>query len=140
MELPEASLEEAVELEELTELHPDLFGDTRETDLILGYLLKTRKIAIDSSSTGTVVKFLQATGKSKPAQQLNSSSFWSGSPAKPKEKSSEITEVDRSLATLKRTEKLLNDEIQSLEAEMSKLRDIAKARLNEGSRVAVRRL
>lgn len=147
MQLPEASLEEVIDLEELTDLYPDLFPDDDETQIILRHLQRMGKIAIDASSAQTMVKFLvQSTPKKsqKNAQSLNntSSSVWSSTPPiKAKEKpSAEITEVDRSLAALKRTEKLLDSEIKELEDQMNALKLTAKVKLNEGNREAVRNL
>ena len=136
MQLPIATSEDIIELEELTDLHPEVFSDPDEVQLILSHLQKLGKVAIDESSDQTMIKFVVPTAKAKPSQLNNSG--WSLSPAKPKEKSAEITEVDRSLATLKRTEKLLNDEIDNLESEMSTLERTARIRLKEGSRGAVR--
>lgn len=123
-------------MEELADLHPEYFSDLEETQLILRHLQKMGKVAIDASPEQTMVKFVVPTVKSKQSQLNNSG--WSISPLKSKEKSSEISEVDRSLATLKRTEKLLNDEIDSLEKEMNTLENTARTRLKEGSRGAVR--
>lgn len=143
MELPEAASDEVIELEELTDLYPDLFSDDEETQIILNQLQKTGRAAVDSSASQTMVKFLLPTvkspvGKSKPVQQ-NCTPIRSKSPVKAnKEKLSvEITEVDRSLATLKRTEKLLADEINELEDQMVALEQTARSRLREGARAAV---
>lgn len=136
LQLPLASSEEIIELEELTELHPEIFPDPNEVELILSHLKKMGKVAIEESTDRTMVKFIVPDVKTKQSQLNNSG--WTPSPAKPKEKSAEITEVDRSLATLKRTEKLLNDEIDNLESEMSRLEQAARSRIKEGSRLAVR--
>lgn len=95
-------------------------------------------MAIESSSTQTVVKFLVASTKSSKTKSANTSLLWNLSPVKPKEKAAvEITEVDRSLATLKRTEKLLTEEIDKIEEDMNGLEQTAKTRLKEGARGAV---
>ncbi len=135
LQLPIASSEEIIEVEELTDMHPEMFSDPDETQLVLNHLQKMGKVAIDASGEQAMIKFIVPTVKTKQSQLNNSG--WSISPAKPKEKTSEITEVDRSLATLKRTEKLLNDEIDNLEAEMNTLEQTARTRLKEGSRGAV---
>lgn len=138
LQLPIASSEEIMEVEELTDLHPEVFGNDEETQLILNHLQNLGKVAIEASSDQTMIKFIVPTIKTKQSQLNNSG--WSVSPAKQKEKTIEITEVDRSLATLKRTEKLLNDEIESMEMEMKTLEQTARARLKEGSRGAVRKI
>lgn len=125
-----------MEVEELLDLHPEVFGDEEEAQLILNHLQKMGKVAIEASSEQTMIKFIVPTVKTKQSQ-LNHSG-WGVSPAKQKEKTIEITEVDRSLATLKRTEKLLNDEIDSMETEMKTLEQTARTRLKEGSREAVK--
>ncbi len=135
LQLPVASIEEIMELEELTDLHPEIFTDEEETQIILNHLQKIGKVAIEVSSDQPMIKFIVPTVKTKQSQLNNSG--WSISPAKQKEKTIEITEVDRSLATLKRTEKLLNDEIESMESEMKTLEQTARMRLKEGSRGAV---
>ena len=146
MQLPEASSEEVVDLEELMELYPDLFPDDYETQIILDQLRRTGKVIIDGSSSQTMLKFLNVSAspkKSKSASaMLNSSLSVRSTPPvqRTKEKaaaSTEITEVDKSLAALKRTEKLLDSEISELEDQMNALKLTAKARLNEGSREAV---
>ena len=136
---PMASSEEVVDIEELSELYPELFFDDEETHLIFSQLQKSGKVAIESSSTQTMVKFLVSSNKTtKTKSAANTSLLWNLSPVKPKEKAAvEITEVDRSLATLKRTEKLLTDEIDKLEEDMNGLEQTAKARLKEGARGAV---
>lgn len=136
LQLPIASSEEIMEVEELTDLHPEVFGNDEETQLILNHLQNLGKVAIEASSDQTMIKFIVPTIKTKQSQLNNSG--WSVSPAKQKEKTIEITEVDRSLATLKRTEKLLNDEIESMEMEMKTLEQTARARLKEGSRGAAK--
>lgn len=123
-------------MEELTDMHPEIFADSEDTELILNHLQKMGKLAIDNSSDQTMVKFIVPTVNKTKQSQLNNSG-WSTSPAKPKERTSEITEVDRSLATLKRTEKLLNEEIDNLEIEMNTLEQTARTRLKEGTRGAV---
>lgn len=138
LQLPVASSGEIIEMEELMDMHPEEFSDSEETRLILNHLQKMGKLAIDESSENTMIKFIVPTVSKTKQSQLNNSG-WSISPAKPKEKSAEITEVDRSLATLKRTEKLLNDEIDNLEMEMNTLEQTARIRLKEGSRGAVRK-
>lgn len=134
-----ASSEEVVDIEELTDLYPELFLNDEETHLIFSQLQKLGKVAIESSSTQTMIKFLVSSNKTtKTKSAANSSLLWNLSPVKPKEKAAvEITEVDRSLATLKRTEKLLTDEIDKLEEDMNGLEQTAKARLKEGARGAV---
>lgn len=102
--------------------------------MLLNQLRKMGKIVIDTSSESVVVKFLAPTVKTKQSQ-LNKS--WSVSPAKIKEKPVEITEADKSLATLKRTEKILHQEITKFEEEMNLLEQTAKAKLREGSRTGV---
>lgn len=124
-----------MELEELTDEHSEIFTDDEETQLILNHLQQIGKVAIESSSDQTMIKFIVPTVKAKQSQLNNSG--WSISPAKQKEKAIEITEVDRSLATLKKTEKLLNDEIDNMESEMKTLEQTARTRLKEGSRGAV---
>nr|CAH0102021.1 unnamed protein product [Daphnia galeata] len=136
LQLPVASTEEIMELEELTDLHPEIFTDEEETQIILNHLQKIGKVAIEVSSDQPMIKFIVPTVKTKQSQLNNSG--WSISPAKQKEKIIEITEVDRSLATLKRTEKLLNDEIESMESEMKTLEQTARMRLKEGSRGAAK--
>ena len=135
LQLPIASSEEIIEIEELTDLHPEIFSNSEETQMVLNHLQKMGKVAIDTSGEQTMIKFIVPTVKTKQSQLNNSG--WSISPAKTKEKAIEITEVDRSLATLKRTEKLLNDEIENLESEMNTLEQTARTRLKEGSRGAV---
>ncbi|XP_046656454.1 charged multivesicular body protein 7-like [Daphnia pulicaria] len=136
LQLPIASTEEIMELEELTDEHSEIFNDDEETQLILNHLQQIGKVAIESSSDQTMIKFIVPTVKAKQSQLNNSG--WSISPAKQKEKAIEITEVDRSLATLKRTEKLLNDEIDNMESEMKSLEQTARTRLKEGSRGAAK--
>ena len=130
---------ETLEIAELVEMHPEFFYNSEEAHILLTHLQKTGKVVIDTSSPETMIKF---NAQEKTKSSLNSS-FWSlsssSSPvqSKSKEKPAEITEVDRSLVTLKRTEKFLVEEIDKLELDITTLRQTAKSRLKEGSRAAV---
>ena len=135
MQLPIASSGETITLDELMELYPDEFPSSDEADYILNHLQKSGKVAVDSSSSETMVKFLtiKKTTPKSPAPSLSAVK----SPVKVKETSTEITEVDRTLATLKRTEKLLNDEVDKLHNDMAALEQTARLKLREGARSAV---
>jgi len=138
--LPIAVSGEVVEIDELGEMYPEFFSDSQEAHILLTHLHKTGKIAIDTTSPQTMIKFIVP---EKTKSNLNSSFRSTSSSLSPiqskskNEKPSEITEVDRSLAKLKKTEKLLEDEIDELEFKMSALKETAKTRLKEGSRGAV---
>ena len=137
--LPVATSGETLEIDELVEMHPEFFSNAEEAHILLTHLHKTGKIVIDSSSPQTMIKFKI---QEKTISSLNSSfrspsSSLSPVQSKSEEKPSEITEVDRSLAKLKQTEKLLEDEIDKLELHMNSLTETAKLRLKEGSRAAV---
>ena len=58
MQLPIASSGETITLDELMELYPDEFPSSDEADYILNHLQKSGKVAVDSSSSETMVKFL----------------------------------------------------------------------------------
>jgi len=138
--LPVATSGETLEIAELVEMHPEFFYNSEEAHILLTHLQKTGKVVIDTSSPETMIKF---NAQEKTKSSLNSS-FWSlsssSSPvqSKSKEKPAEITEVDRSLVTLKRTEKFLVEEIDKLELDITTLRQTAKSRLKEGSRAAAK--
>ena len=140
MLLPLASSDETIEVDELLELHPEIFANLDETWIVLNHLERLGKIAVDTSSSQAVVKFC-VTANSKASSKPLASAMWnlssSMSPIKTKEKPSEITEVDRTLASLKRTEKLLSDEVEGVYQEMSTLEETARAKLKQGNRVAV---
>jgi len=139
--LPIAVSGEVVEIDELGEMYPEFFSDSQEAHILLTHLHKTGKIAIDTTSPQTMIKFIVP---EKTKSNLNSSFRSTSSSLSPiqskskNEKPSEITEVDRSLAKLKKTEKLLEDEIDELEFKMSALKETAKTRLKEGSRGAAK--
>ena len=139
MQLPVAASGETIEMEELFELYPDVFSKAYENEILLNHLEKLGRIALDASGSQVVVKFMPL--EKKNSTQHNTS-LWNmsltTSPRASKEKSTEITEVDRSLATIKRTEKLLNDEVENLQKEMDALEQKARSCLRDGSRPAVR--
>lgn len=128
---------ETLEIDDLVEMHPEFFPNTEETLILLGHLQKTGRVAVDTSHQ-TIVKFIpiekETPGKVTKTVWKIGTVF---SPTKGKEKPIEITEVDRSLATLKRTEKLLIEEIDKMETEVCSLQETARNRLREGSRGAV---
>ena len=139
LQLPVAMCGETLEIDELVEMHPEFFSNSKEAHILLTHLHNTGKITIDTSSPQTVIKFNvpEKIKSSLDSSFRTTSSSLSPVQSKSKEKPSEITEVDRSLAKLKRTEKLLQDEIDKLEIDMNSLQQTAKSRLKAGSRSAV---
>jgi len=140
LQLPVAMCGETLEIDELVEMHPEFFSNSKEAHILLTHLHNTGKITIDTSSPQTVIKFNvpEKIKSSLDSSFRTTSSSLSPVQSKSKEKPSEITEVDRSLAKLKRTEKLLQDEIDKLEIDMNSLQQTAKSRLKAGSRSAAK--
>jgi len=135
-----------IDLEELRDLYPDMFSDEDETHIVLYHLQKKGKIVVDASTPHTMIKFLPSSSSvnktpiaKRSVQQQQNTPVWNSSPlTTSKEKpSAEITEIDRSLATLRRTEMLLENEIDDLENQMQALEQTARTRLKEGARGAV---
>lgn len=145
LELPEASSEDVIDLEELRDLYPDMFSNEDETHIVLYHLQKKGKIVVDASTPDTMIKFIPSSNSvntpiaKRTSQQQQNTPVWNSSPLTlSKEKpSAEITEIDRSLATLRRTEMLLENEIDDLENQMQALEQTARTRLKEGARGAV---
>ena len=131
---PLSSCDDVLEIDDLAEQFPELFHSQEEAEVLVNQLGKMGKVVIDASSEAVVVKFVMPTVKTKQTQ-LNKS--WSISPAKPKDKPVEITEADKSLTALKRTEKLVNEEIAKFEEEIKTLEITARTKLKEGSRAGV---
>lgn len=103
--------------------------------MLLNELKKMGKVVIDASTETIVVKFILPTAKTNKQPQLNKS--WSISPIRAKEKPVEITQADKTLATLKRTEKLVVEEIAKFEEEIKTLEQTARTKIKEGSKTGV---